>query len=119
MKKKIYFSFGCLFVGIGAIGVVLPVLPTTPFILLAAFFFSRSSKKADKWIANNKYFGSYIDNYRNKIGVPLDVKIKSIIFVWAMITISIIATNKFYITILLVIIAILVSTHIILLKTKK
>jgi uncharacterized protein len=119
MKKKIFLSLGVLFVGIGAVGVVLPVLPTTPFILVAAFFFSRSSKRADEWLLKNKYFGSYIKNYRNKRGVPMDVKIHSLIFLWAMMIISIIITNKFYITILLIIIAILVSLHIILLKTRK
>ncbi|MDL2246339.1 YbaN family protein, partial [Methanobrevibacter sp. OttesenSCG-928-K11] len=112
MKRKIFLSLGVLFVGIGAIGVALPVLPTTPFILLAAFFFSRSSKKADEWLLKNKYFGSYIKNYRNKVGVPIDVKIHSLIFLWTIMLISIFIVNKFHITILLICIAIIVSAHI-------
>ncbi|MDR3063631.1 MAG: YbaN family protein [Methanobrevibacter sp.] len=119
MKKKVFLTLGTIFLIIGGVGIFIPVLPTTPLVLLAAFCFSKSSKKAEKWILNNKYFGNYIENYRNKNGVPMDVKIHSLIFLWMVMILSIIIINKFFITMLLVIIALLVSIHIILLKTKK
>lgn len=119
IRKKIYLALGICFVGVGAVGVVTPVLPTTPFLLLAAIFFSRSSKRADEWLLNSKYFGSYIQNYRNGTGVPMKTKISSVFFTWALILISIYLANNFYITILLLAIATIVSAHILLLKTKK
>jgi len=94
-KRALFFSLGVILVGIGAVGVALPVLPTTPFIIAAAACFGKSSKRAEKWLSNNRYFGSYIENYKNKLGVPIDVKRNS-----------------------LIIVGIGVSTHILLLKTK-
>jgi len=118
-KKAIFFSLGVALVGIGAVGVVLPVLPTTPFILAAAACFGKSSKRAEKWLSNNRYFGSYIENYKNKQGVPIDVKRNSLIFLWLGLIISNFMINKPIMTIVLAIIGICVSAHILLLKTKK
>lgn len=118
-KRSIFFSLGAIFVGIGAVGVALPVLPTTPFILIAAFCFGKSSKKAEKWISNNRHFGSYIENYKNKKGVPIEVKRDSLIFLWFMLIISMIIINKPIMMVILAIIGICVTSHILLLKTKK
>lgn len=118
-KRIFFFSLGVAFVGIGAVGVALPVLPTTPFILVAAACFGKSSKRAEKWISNNRYFDSYIKNYRNNEGVPIDVKRNSIIFLWIMLIISSIFINKLIMYIILAIIGICVTIHILLLKTKK
>ncbi len=118
-KRALFFSLGVLFVGIGAVGVALPVLPTTPFILIAAFCFGKSSKRAEQWISNNRYFGSYIENYKNKNGVPMDIKRNSLIFLWIMLIISAIIINNTIMFIVLAIIGLGVSAHILLLKTKK
>lgn len=118
-QRAFFFSLGAIFVGVGAVGVALPVLPTTPFILIAAFCFGKSSKRAEKWISNNRYFGSYIENYKNKKGVPMEVKRNSLIFLWVMLIISAIIINKPIMVIILAIIGICVSAHILLLKTKK
>lgn len=117
-KRALFFSLGVILVGIGAVGVALPVLPTTPFIIAAAACFAKSSKKAEKWVSNNRYFGSYIENYKNKLGVPIDVKRNSLIFLWIMLTISSIIINKPIMTIVLAVVGIGVSAHILLLKTK-
>jgi len=117
-KKILFFSLGVILVAIGAVGVFLPVLPTTPFILAAAACFSKSSKRAEKWISNNRYFGSYIENYKNKVGVPIDVKRNSLIFLWIALIISAIYINKLYMYIILAIVGICVSAHILLFKTK-
>ena len=117
-KKTLFFSLGVVLVGIGAVGAVLPILPTTPFILAAAACFSKSSKRAEKWLSNNRYFGSYIENYKNKKGVPIDVKRNSLIFLWLGLIISNFMINKTIMTIILAIVGICVSTHILLLKTK-
>lgn len=119
LKKLFYLSLGTTFLGIGAVGIVLPILPTTPFVLVSVFFFGKSSKRAERWVYNNRYFGSYIDNYRTNKGVPLDVKLKSITFLWVMLIISaVFFSSNWYIPIILVIVGIAVTLHIALLKTR-
>lgn len=118
-KKALFFSLGVAFVGIGAVGVALPVLPTTPFILVAATCFGKSSKRQEKWISKNRYFGSYIENYKSNKGVPIDIKRNSLIFLLIMLISSSILVNKLIMYIILAIIGICVTIHILLLKTKK
>ena len=56
MKKILYILIGCISLGLGIIGVVLPILPTVPFVLLAAFCFARSSERLDGWFKNTKLY---------------------------------------------------------------
>lgn len=116
--KKIFFLIlGTAFLSTGAVGIFIPVLPTTPFILAAFFCFTKSSKKAEKWILKNRYLRSYIENYKNKKGVPLDVKIKSIIFLWISLLGSLLFFNQKNLYIILILVGIVVTVHIFLLKT--
>jgi uncharacterized membrane protein YbaN (DUF454 family) len=120
LKRAFFFSLGVTLFGVGAAGVIIPVLPTTPFVLASFFCFGKSSKKAENWISNNRYFGSYIENYKTKQGVPVDIKLKSIAFLWLMLILScIFFFNQFYIFLLLIIVGITVTAHILRLKTKK
>lgn len=68
MRRKIsrpfFLTLGLLSLGLGVIGVFLPVLPTTPFILLAAFAFSRSSKRLHAWLMNHRYYGPLVSNWQ-------------------------------------------------------
>ncbi|MDI6644329.1 MAG: YbaN family protein [Methanobacteriaceae archaeon] len=118
-NRIFFFGLGTTLLGIGAIGIVLPVLPTTPFVIASFFCFAKSSKKAERWILSNRYFGSYIKNYQTKQGVPLDVKIKSLIFLWIMLIASMIYLNQDYLFLILILVGLGVSAHILLLKTKK
>ncbi len=118
-KRLFFLSLGTACLGIGAVGVVLPVLPTTPLVLASVFCFAKSSKRAEQLISNNRYFGSYIENYKNKQGVPLDVKIQSISFLWIVLIISMAFLNQNYLYILLIIVGIAVTIHILSFKTKK
>lgn len=118
-KRIFFFTLGITLLGIGAVGVVTPILPTTPLVLAAFFCFTQSSEKAEKWISNNKYFGSYIENYKTKKGIPFDVKLKSLIFLWITLLISIIIFKQYLIVLLLIIVGSAVTTHILLLKTKQ
>jgi hypothetical protein len=118
ISRVLFFTLGLTFLGIGAIGIVLPVLPTTPFIIVSALCFGKSSKRFERWISNNRYFGSYIENYKTKKGVPLDVKIKSIIFLWVMLLVSIFFfISNIYIQILLMVVGVGVTAHIWVFKT--
>ena len=111
---------GTIFLGFGIIGIFLPILPTTPFLLLAAACYARSSQRFYNWLMNNKWFGNYIKNYHEGRGVPLKFKIFTISLLWITILISIyFVINNFWIEIILIMIAIGVTIHIITIKTYK
>lgn len=118
--KKLLILVGTFCVILGVIGIFLPILPTTPFLLLAAWCYARSSDRFYHWLINNKWFGSYIKNYREGKGVPLKVKLLSISFLWLTILFSIFfIIDNLYIRVILLIIAIAVTTHIITIRTLK
>ena len=109
---------GTLLVGLGIIGILMPVLPTTPFLLLAAACYARSSQRFYHWLLNNKWFGNYIKNYIQRKGVPLKVKILAITWLWITIGFSVVfAVEGFLVRLILIVIAIGVSIHILCLRT--
>lgn len=111
---------GTLSVILGVIGIFVPVLPTTPFLLLAAILYARSSKRFYNWLMTNRFFGSYIKNYREKKGVPLKIKIFTIVILWVTISISaLIFVSNIFIRIGLFTIAVLVTIHLIWIRTLK
>ncbi len=69
---------GTFFVALGIIGIFLPLLPTTPFLLLAAALYARSSSRFYNWLLSNRVFGKYIKNNLEGNGMPLQAKILSI-----------------------------------------
>jgi len=78
--RILYFILGWLFFALGAIGVVLPVLPTTPFMLLALWAFSRSSKRFYNWLYNHKFFGPPLQMWEKHRVIPFAAKVMSISF---------------------------------------
>lgn len=104
---------------LGIIGIFLPVLPTTPFILLSSICFSKSSERLHNYIINNRIFGKYIRDYQEKKGITLKNKIITILFLITGLTISFFKTNSPHMKIFLVIVLIGVSIHIMKLKTLK
>jgi uncharacterized membrane protein YbaN (DUF454 family) len=107
------FSFA-----VGILGVFVPILPTTPFLLLAAVCYARSSHRFYYWLLNNKYFGNYIRNYRERRGMPLKGKALTLALLWATIGCSVVfAVETLLVRALLVVIAIGVSIHIFSLRT--
>jgi uncharacterized membrane protein YbaN (DUF454 family) len=105
---------GTISLVLGAIGIVLPVLPTTPFLLLALACYCRSSERMTQWMLNNKYFGNYLRNYKEGKGLSLKTKLFAITVLWVTIGYS-----AFFIIpilfgqLILFIIATAVSLHII------
>lgn len=90
-KAKQYFLIctGWIAVVLGVIGIALPLLPTTPFILLAAGCFAKSSPRFHQWLLNHSFFGPLINSYQGDQSIPKHVKIKAIIFIWITLSISI------------------------------
>jgi len=116
--RALFFVFGSVFLALGAIGVVLPVLPTTPFLLLALACYCRSSKRMTDWMKNNKYFGNYIRNYKEGKGIPLKTKLFAVTVLWVTIVYSAIFIISILIAqIVLVAVATAVSLHIFRLPT--
>lgn len=109
---------GIFFVGVGTLGIVLPLLPTTPFLVLAAMCFSRSSERFHNWLLNNKWFGAYIKNYREGNGISLRQKV--VVLSLLILTIGyscIFLLNHIVGRIILVLVAIGISSHILKLPT--
>lgn len=96
--RGILIVLGTISVFLGLIGIFLPILPTTPFLLLGAAIYSKSSDKFYNWLVGNRFFGSYIKNYREGKGIPLRVKISAIFFLW----VTILITAIFFVPILAV-----------------
>jgi uncharacterized membrane protein YbaN (DUF454 family) len=120
LSRYFYTISGFLLVAIGVIGIFLPVLPTTIFLILASACFVKSSPKANEWLRNHKILGIYIKNYQDKTGLTVKAKIFNIVFLWLMIlTSAFLLTEKFPIRILLLAIASGVTIHLLMIKTKK
>jgi len=86
LKRPLYLLAGYLALVVGAIGVVLPLLPTTPFIILAAFFFSRGSERMHQWLLRQKSFGPMIRGWEKYKVIPLKVKIFSTLMMLTMVS---------------------------------
>lgn len=110
---------GTLALALGVIGIVVPVLPTTPFLLLAAACYARSSERLHRWLMSNRYLGEPIRDYRDRRAVKLHVKVYALVVLWAGIALSIVASGGFWLTLALVAVAIAVTAHILRLRTIK
>ena len=103
---------------VGILGIFVPILPTTPFLLLAAACYTRSSQKMYNWLLDNRFFGSYIKNYIQGNGIPLKVKVFTVILLWITIGLSAwFTTQEIAIRVILILVAIGVTAHLILIKT--
>ncbi|MFC2019577.1 YbaN family protein [Chloroflexota bacterium] len=104
---------GTFFMGLGIVGIFVPILPTTPFLLLAAACYARSSQRFYDWLLNNRWFGSYLKNYLQGKGVPLMVKVITIGLLWVTIGCSIVfAVELLAVKVVLLLVAVGVSIHI-------
>jgi len=111
---------GNLFVALGILGIFLPLLPTTPFLLLAAACYLRSSEKFYNWLMNNKWLGNYIKNYREKKSIPLKIKVLILSFLWLTIGYSVFfVVNIFLLRVILILIAVGVTIHVLSIRTLK
>jgi uncharacterized membrane protein YbaN (DUF454 family) len=88
LKNALFVAAGTICVGLGAIGIVLPILPTTPFLLLAAACYLRGSERMHRWLLNNRWFGGYIKNYREGKGMSARGKIFTLTLLWVTILYS-------------------------------
>lgn len=105
---------------LGLLGIFLPILPTTPFLLLASACYFRSSEKFYRLLLDNRLFGGYIRSYIEGRGIPVKTKIFVIILLWLSILFSVnFVVSIVWLKILLLIVAIGVTIHLVLIKPHK
>ncbi|MBN1999371.1 YbaN family protein [candidate division KSB1 bacterium] len=109
---------GVLFTGLGFIGIFIPLLPTTPFLLLAAACFMRSSRRLYVWLITHKIFGYFIYNYRHYHAITLKTKAGILVMLWLTLGYSFLfVVTHLFLRALLLIIGMGVTIHILSLKT--
>lgn len=120
LKKLLLILIGVISMSLGMLGIILPVLPTTPFLLIAAACFMRSSEKLYKFLITNKYFGQYIKDYREGKGIPVKTKVIALVMLWTTILACLIFfIDKLIIRVVIFLIASSVTLYIIKIKNKE
>jgi len=92
--KYLWLSLGFLALGLALLGVLLPILPTVPFLLLAAFFFAKSSKRLHSWLLNHPSFGTMIREWNEKGAINKKAKVMATLSISAVLLISVIMDVK-------------------------
>ena len=118
LTRVILVIAGSVFTGLGLLGIFLPLLPTTPFLLLAGACYARSSKRYHSWLLDNKWFGSCIKDYHERKGITLRVKVISISLLWISICFSVsFMVGNLFVSSIMVLIALGVTVFLIDLRT--
>lgn len=119
-KRILYIVLGTCFLVIGAIGIVVPILPTTPFWLLTCWFYVHSSEALYNRVMHNRYFGSYVRGFMVDKVIPLRSKIISISIMWiSTLLTSLLLMGYLWVKILLALISAVVTWHILSYPTKR
>jgi len=92
-RRVAYVALGCIMVGLGILGAMLPVMPTTPFLLAASFFFARSSPRLNHWLLNSPVFGPFLRDWDRHRGVRLRVKVVAVVAMVTAVAASIVWGN--------------------------
>lgn len=121
MIKKLLTVLGVISLTLGIIGAFLPLLPTTPFVLLAAYLFAKSSDKFHQRLLNHRIFGQLIRDYNEDKSIPVHAKVIAISTMWMSMLFAIffVAKDKLWLQIILGTIALGITIHILRYKTKK
>lgn len=120
LRRVLFLVAGSLFLGLGVVGVAVPVLPTTPFLILAALCYARSSARCYHWLVTNRVFGRYLDDYLQGRGIPWKVKAGTLALLWGVIgCTAFLVVERWWLRALLLVIAAGVSIHVGTLKSRK
>jgi uncharacterized protein len=118
MQRILFIVLGSLCVALGVIGIFVPLMPTTVFLLLAGFFYARSSPRFYNWLLNHRWLGTYLRNYRDGRGVPMRDKVVTLVVLWLSIALTtVFFVRTWWIILLLLVIAAGVTIHLVSLKT--
>ena len=118
--KTVYIILGSITLVLGTLGIFLPVLPTTPFYLLTAWLYMRSSPKLYHKVMNNKYFGTIVRNFQEDKSISLKIKVVVISTLWGTILFSIfLVVFTWWGRLLLLLVAVGVTIHVLSYRTKR
>ena len=120
LLRVVLFVAGALSLLIGLVGIIVPLLPTTPFVILAAICFARSSQRVYRWLVTNRVFGRHLDDYLRGRRVSWRVRAGTLVLLWAVITVTaIVFVDAWWLRALLFVIAVGVTAHVVLLPGRK
>lgn len=117
MKKMIFIIAGTVALVLGLVGIFIPVLPTTPFLLLAAFCYARGSKRLYDWLMRHRHLGPYLDNYFRNHTIHKRTRIAALGFLWVSLTLSIILVDRWPVRLVMAVVGLAVTIHLFSLKT--
>ncbi|GGJ90002.1 YbaN family protein [Pseudomonas matsuisoli] len=119
LVRHLLFAAGWVSIGLGVIGIALPLLPTTPFLLLAAACFARSSPRFYRWLIHHRYLGPWIADYLEGRGVPVKAKVMAIALLWLGIGFSAWTVDLAYVRAILLACAVFVTGYILRQPTRR
>ena len=113
LKRLVFLIIGCVSLGLGCVGIVLPILPTVPFFLLTVFCFSQSSQKLHDWFVNTKMYHKHLESFVQKKGMTARTKATILTSVTILMTIGFILMARKAIWVPCVILAIVWACHLV------
>ncbi|MDR0854224.1 MAG: YbaN family protein [Clostridiales Family XIII bacterium] len=119
MKRILLLIAGFALLGVGAIGVFIPVLPTTPFVLASAGCFSVSSPRIYAWLEHSPFFGDYINGIKNRQPISTKARVQGIVSLWVLLTVSALIIQKPAMYIVFAIIGACVTIHLLTIRRPK
>ncbi|MDR3310452.1 MAG: YbaN family protein [Oscillospiraceae bacterium] len=119
MKRVLLNVLGFLALGLGAVGLALPIMPTTPFVLCAAGCFSAANPAAYRRLARSRFFGEYVTNYREKTGIGTASRVRGLVFLWSMLLLSAALARRPLVWAILGTVGVAVSIHILTIRRKR
>ncbi len=118
LQRFLWVAAGSISLGLAVLGIPLPLLPTTPFLLLSAYCYARSSERFYYWLINHRIFGKHITNYQEHRGTTAGVKKGALLLLWLSIGFSaFFVVSALWVRLLLLVIATGVTIHIVSLRT--
>ncbi len=115
-KKAVLVAAGSLCLGLAVLGIFLPLLPTTPFLLLASACYVRSSERLHGWLMGNRMLGGYIRNFRERRGIPLRARVTTVVLLWLPLLYSIYRLDLLWLELILVLMGVTWSVLILRMK---
>jgi len=112
LRRAVYFAIGAGSVVMGVIGIFVPIWPTTCFLLLAGWCFARSSRRAERWLHENRLFGRYIRDYRERGVISRRVRLTSVVTLWTFMALTAVAVQgRVWVVALLLLVGGAVTLH--------